>query len=458
MTLLKSLILLAGLLFFSANSAAVAQADPPLELDYAGAQQRLLERSDAIAASDAYLRSRQAQERSTHSLRRPEVEFEAQLLEYQKTLYLPLGSLAPVANQYGISDPLKFTQDKSSVRPIVTATVPLYSGGQIDATRDGARAQVSSAEAGHALTINDNLHALVQVYYGQQLAERALGVRRDVLEGLERHVSEVTRLEEEGLVSRAQRLQAEVARDEAAREYQGAIATLATANVALAGVLRAPSGVRPVSPLFVISQPVDPVEEYLSVALSRHPQLAQLKAMREQADAGVRIEEAKRKPQIYGFSQYNFDPRDALLTDPDWMVGVGLRYKILSNVDRNQSVAAARLQEDQARAGLREAATQIEIGVMKAWFDVEAARKKFLLLDNAILSAEESLRLQTLAYKEQQATSLDVVDAQLGVGRARIQQTQAAYEYVIALSDLLSVSGQMDQMPEYQARADRIVP
>ena len=140
------------------------------------------------------------------------------------------------------------------------------------------------------------------------------------------------------------------------------------------------------------------------------------------------------------------------------MVGVGFRYKFLSGVDRKEGVASARAVADQARAGRREARIQIEIGVTRSWFEVEAARKNFLLLDSAIASAKENLRLQRLAYSEQQATSLDVIDAQLGLGRARIQQTQAAYDYIVALADLLSISGKMLEMPHFLNRADRVVP
>lgn len=438
----------------------VSHADEamPVSLDYSAAELQFLARSDAIAAAVEKVDAKKAQKRSTRHLHRPDVDFEYQLLEYQKTLYLPLGPLAPLADDYGIFDPLEFQQEMNSARPILTASFPIYTGGQINATKEGARAQVDEAKAEQDLSVENGLHQLVSAYFGQQLAERALGVRRDVLDGLDRHVEDVRRMEEAGLASRAQRLQAEVARDEARRGYENAIANLATANVALAGLLRSPSGVRPISPLFVISEPLGPVEDFKASALASHPELLRLQAIGDQADAGVRQNAAKLRPQVYGFAQYNLDRENALLTDPDWMVGVGFRYKFLSGIDRNEGVASARALAAQARAGRREAQTRIEIGVTKSWFEVEAARKSFLLLDTAIVSAEENLRLQRLAYREQQATSLDVVDAQIGLGRARIQQTQAAYDYVTALADLLSVSGQMKDMPEFLGRADRIVP
>ncbi len=439
-------------------SPTLAQTADPVGLDYAAAQERLLQRSDAIEAAAANLRSKEAQEGATRTLGRPDVDAEAQLLQYQKTLYLPLGSLAPVAQAFGIPDPLKFREQRTSTRPIVTATLPLYAGGQISGTKAGARAMVAQARADRDIAVDNAIVQLVQAYYGQQLAERALGIRRDVLDGLNRHVADAQKLEQARFISRAQRLQAEVARDDAAREYEKAISDLATANAALAGLLRAPDGVHPLSPLGIDSRPLEPLAAFKTAALYAHPQLARLRALEDQAEAGVTLQKSKLRPTIYGFGQYNFDTRDSLLTDPDWSVGVGVKYKIISGAGRQQQVNAARETVAQAEAGLREARTQLEIGVTKAWGETEAARKRFLLLDSALASAEENLRLQMLSFREQQSTSLDVIDAQLGLGKARIQRAQAANDYIQALAQLLSLSGQMSRMPDYLARADKVIP
>lgn len=453
-------MVLLGTICVIATAAGAQNTEPtaPAALSFASAQAQLLERSDAIVASDANVRSKEAQEGATRSLRRPDVDFEAQLLEYQKTLYLPLGSLAPVAQSFGIEDPLQFRVRRRSTRPIATATLPLYAGGQISGTQAGARAQVAQAKADRDITANNQLVQLVRAYFGQQLAERALGVRRDVLDGLNRHVEDAVKLEQARFISRAQRLQAEVARDDARAEYEKAIADLQTANAALAGLLREPEGVRPTSPLFVISRPLAPLETFKATALGGHPQLAKLGSLEEQAKAGVTLQQAKQRPTVYGFAQYNFDRRNTLLTDPDWSVGLGLKYKLIGGLGRRQAVEAARATEEQARAGVREGRTQIEIGVTKAWNDVEAARRRYLLLDTSIASSEENLRLQSLSYREQQATSLDVIDAQLGLGKARIQRAQAANDYVQALAQLLDVSGQIDEMPRYVAQADKVIP
>lgn len=439
-------------------AVAVAQDAAPIPLDHHAAQQRLVGQSDAIAASEANVRGKEAQVGATRTLGRPDIDFEAQLLDYQKTLYLPLGSLAPVADSYGIADPLRFDRQQTAFRPIVTATIPFYAGGQISGTKSGARGQLAQARAEQQSTTDKALLQLAQVYYGQQLAEQALAVRRDVLTGLEQHLQDAIKLEREQFISRAQRLQAEVARDDAARDFEQAVADLATANMALAGLLRAPQGVRPTTPLFVQSQPLRSLISYQEEALETHPEIHRLKAMETQAEAGIAIEKSKQRPTVYGFGQYNFDRRDALLTDPDWMFGIGIRYKLASGTGRNQMTEAARQRAVQAHSGLQEARTQIEVGIAQYWHATEAQRKRFLLLDSALESATENLRLQRLSYREQQATSLDVITAELGLGRARIQRAQAAHDYVMALAQLLEISGKIAHLPEIAAKADREVP
>lgn len=80
-----------------------------------------------------------------------------------------------------------------------------------------------------------------------------------------------------------------------------------------------------------------------------------------------------------------------------------------------------------------------------------------MLLDSSIAQAQENLRLQELAFREGQATSLDVIDARLGLGGARVERAQAAYQYDIALAQLLEVSGQMDRFEEFRRRADEVI-
>ncbi|MBH1643466.1 TolC family protein [Stenotrophomonas maltophilia] len=438
--------------------AATAQssADAPA-LDWEQARQRLEQVSDALAAADAAVRNKQDLQDATRLLRLPEITGEVRRLQFQKTLTLPLGSLAPVAEAFGIDSPLSFTERAWRTRPVVTAVLPLYTGGVIPAAQRAASAAHEQASAEREAQRQSLTVQLAQAYFGQRLAEQAVDVRRDVRDGLNRHLSDAEKLEREGFATRAQRLQATVARDKAEREYQKTVNDLATLKAALATLLRSGGEVQPVSPLFVQRVPLEPVASFERTAQARQPQIARLRAMVAQAEQGVRVQQAKLKPQIFAFGQYDFRRRDEMLPDPDWAFGIGLKYTFLSPNSRPAQISAARAQLDQAEAGLREAENQVALGVRKAWNELETARQQYVLLDSSITQAQENLRLQELAFREGQATSLDVIDARLGLGGARVERAQAAYQYDIALAQLLEVSGQMDRFEEFRRRADEVI-
>jgi outer membrane protein TolC len=79
------------------------------------------------------------------------------------------------------------------IRPLVTATAPIYTGGRIEAAREAAAATVRQAE--ERLTSQSLLVRLVQAYFGQQLAAWTLSVRKDARDGLGQHVENTAALE-----------------------------------------------------------------------------------------------------------------------------------------------------------------------------------------------------------------------------------------------------------------------
>ncbi len=322
-------------------AAAQSSADAPA-LDWEQARQRLEQVSDALAAADAAVRNKQDLQDATRLLRLPEITGEVRRLQFQKTLTLPLGSLAPVAEAFGIDSPLSFTERDWRTRPVVTAVLPLYTGGVIPAAQRAASAAHEQASAEREAQRQSLTVQLAQAYFGQRLAEQAVDVRRDVRDGLNRHLSDAEKLEREGFATRAQRLQATVARDKAEREYQKTVNDLATLKAALATLLRSGGEVQPVSPLFVQRVPLEPVASFERTAQARQPQIARLRAMVAQAEQGVRVQQAKLKPQIFAFGQYDFRRRDEMLTDPDWAFGIGLKYTFLSPNSRPAQISAAR--------------------------------------------------------------------------------------------------------------------
>jgi outer membrane protein TolC len=274
---------------------------------------------------------------------------------------------------------------------------------------------------------------------------------------MQAHLDRTVALERRGFATKAQRLQATVSRDQADRERQKAVNDLATARDALAILLHAEDSIAPTTGLFVISTRLGSVDEFQRAALARHPQLARLAAMQDQAAQAIRVRQAELKPQLYAFSQYDLYKHDALLTDSNWAFGIGLEFLAFTGNGRRDRLAAAREDYEQTAATIRDVQEQLKTAVTKAWNDLETARQTYLLLASSIANAEENVRLQDLSFREGEATSLDVIDARLGLSRAQIEQAQSAYQFDVALAQLLELSGQANRYSEYLHRADRVI-
>ncbi|WP_310476357.1 TolC family protein [Sandarakinorhabdus sp.] len=425
-----------------------------MPISFEAASIRLTQVSDGLAASAAQVKAKQAQAGAVATLRRPEISIDVRQLEYQKSLSLSTGTIGP---SLGLPGTLDLAVGGRAFRPVVSAVMPLYSGGQISATQNAARAGIREAEAGVADTGQSLALQLVQAYFGQQLAAAVLAVRTDARAGLDRHYQDARKLEQQGFASRAQVLQAQVARDDAERDYQKAGNDLATATAYLANLLHSDAEVLPTTPLFIVSAQMEPLDDFVASAEARHPQVGRLGALGDQAREGVRIQQAKQRPQVYLFGQYDLNRRESLFTEPDYIYGIGLKYTFLSSADRGQQVKAARAMQAAAEAGLRQVKIDLATATTRAYNDLDTARSQYLLLDSSLAASAEHLRLQQLSFREGLATSLDVIDAQLRLSGARVQRVQAAYQFDVTLAHLLAASGQVDRFASYIARADKSI-
>jgi outer membrane protein TolC len=472
---------------------AGAQTVDDRGLSFSAAQEQLLSNSDNLASAKAGLRARQDQADAVRALGAPSVFLDAQVLRYRKTIDISLdpakqlvqssvdGFLASlpgllpglptsVIDQIttgvdlglagalgGLPSSAWLRTEETLFRPTVTAVAPIYTGGLITATKEAAKAGVRQADAELAASTDLTVLRLVQAYFGQQLAAQVLQVSTENRDGFERHFQDALKIEREGFISKAQRLQVQVARDAAQRQYERAAGEYENARTSLAQLLKEKTPVQPTSPLFVNTAPLEPASQFVDSALANQPELKKLGAMRDQAAQGVKAVQATQKPKVYGFAEYNLNQDDALLIEPDWIVGLGVHYTLLSGLNRSKAVSAARHREVQADLAVSAARTALETLTLRAHRQVETAQRQYALLAINMEAARENLRLHDLAFREGQANAAEVIDARVALSIAETQRAAAAYEYDLTLAELLSASGRIQEYGDYVARADKVV-
>lgn len=417
-------------------------------LTYEEARAALYQVSDARAAAQAGVDRSNDEVEASRLLGFPDLIVGATELFGEKT-----GSIATPVGSIPFSD--NFRGPRSSI----DSTWSIYSGGRITATQKALASGVSAAQADLAHTESNLDVLLAREYFGLELAANVENTRKGVLEQAERQLARAVRFEEQGLIPRVERLSAAVTRDAAEREQVSALRDREIAEASLQRLLHRDQPITTGTRLFVLSEPLEPVERWIEWAEARNPELAALEARRAQAEQGVRIAEASWKPEIFAFGSYSLIRKYQTIIEPDWIAGVHIRFPIISHVDRVHQVSAAHRSLSQATSLEAAAGTAIDTQVEAAYRRVSQAREQFRLLDSSIALAEENLRLRERGFGEGQSTSLDVSEARDALARSRTARAAAAYDFDVALTQLLEAAGKTASLPEYIQKSDiRVTP
>lgn len=465
----RKLRMLGYFLALCGSSATMAQPAAVSVLSYAEAQQALMERSDQLAASQKAVESARLRRQGSEGLGGPSVAVTGMAYHYSANAELDLdparrllpGVLAtlPPATQQGLASmplpsSLYLEREKNVASANLSLIWPLYLGGLTDAVRGGLDAATEEAQA-DAAGSRDSLHSLlVQRYFGAQLAERAAQLRERSLNAVRQHDTAAQKMLEAGTIAQVERLQARAALAEAEQQARKARDEADLAATALARTLKAQSRVRPGSPLFVSSQPLPPLEQFIAAAGQRHPGLSKVRARQRQAESLHEAQEALRRPQVLAFGSHDI----ASQGKPNWIAGLAIRWTLWDSMDRDALAASSLRSVEQAELTQSQIRSDLALLVEKNWLGVEQARRQYLAQQAQEDFARELLRLREAGLKEGTSTLIDLIDAQANLAKVQTERASSANQYVQALAALLESSGQSDAFELYMAKADTQIP
>ncbi|WP_417611139.1 TolC family protein [Parasphingorhabdus sp.] len=360
------------------------------------------------------------------------------------------GLLAP------LPDELRYRAKDVVVRPSLTALMPIYTGGALEAVQDGAAAGVLIARGGQRTLASANHVQLAQRYFGLQLARSLVVSAQNRRDANERHLANARAMESEGILPRSTTLEVTVLRDAAQRGLERAMREERLARLSLARLTgREVEAVA--TPLFVNRRPLPPLAEFSQAAgINGNGQADLAQGKVQIAEAGERLARASMRPRAYAFGSYTVDTQSNVPTEPDWLVGGTVSLTLISPVQRRRLVAAASARREAARAQQRAAQDRIASEIERTHALTESARTIFLSMESSLAAARENLRVQEIAFREGVGTASRLLDAQALLATAETQRASAAYEYDLSLAALLAASGIPEAFTDYTRRDDRM--
>lgn len=185
--------------------------------------------NNSLKAVNKQAETQQYISKSLNGLRLPSINAYATGMVFDRKLDISFNDLRNgLANYLQVADPKVLGDWKVDVGKKEMAFAgfnamwPIFTGGKINAAVQAGKIENEIAKKNIENTENRLISELAQRYFQVKLADEAYTVRKQVYEGMQKHLFNATKLEENGIIAPSEKLVAEVAVSEAKREMMSA--------------------------------------------------------------------------------------------------------------------------------------------------------------------------------------------------------------------------------------------
>ena len=429
-------------------------------LSYEQALEQMNRKSLTIKAANAEMQSHEYERKTTRGLYLPKISFSATYMKFDQDIGLDISGLTDayrdavnIPSSQMLPNTLVLQKEQFATAGI-NMVWPIFNGGKIRAANQAMDANINEAVYKIEQTKNALNTELVERYYGYRMAEKAVELFEEVYEAMLLHQQNATKLEENGMIAKAQSLYANIAVSQAKTDLQNAKNTANTVKNALKNTLVDSLDVEVTSELFLIKN-IESVEFFQQSALENNPLLHQVDAKRILAQQNYNIKKSDYFPSVAIVGNKEIAEHQLTELMPDWFVGVNLRWTIFDGVSRTYKVKSAKSIIDRVDFLKTKAEIDIFTYINKLYNEMKSYSEQLETMQVTYDFALEYLRVQQKAFAEGFATSKDLVDAQTTLTKVKTGRLKIMNDYVLTLARLLEFSGKPELFLDYSQREDR---
>ncbi len=340
--------------------------------------------------------------------------------------------------------PMQFpVAEKNSLSWQAMATLPLYTGGRI---RAGIEAAGAALQASQIQELGEKLALKLRVaeaYVNVLRARRGVAVADSHVNSLKSHARDAENLHEQGMVPRNDLLAAQVALADARQAAIKAKNGLDLARSAYNRLLG-----RPLEQMVTLAdlqpEPIaDPLPQLTSRALNQRPELRvlqeQIQALQRQA-AAIRAETG---PQLALSGGYGYQQNRYQVHEGQWRVELGMQWQVFDGGLVRHRASATGRQASALQAQYDELSSLVALEVRQHWLAVGETRQRIGVTEQAIVQAEENLRVNRDRYENGLATNSEVLDAETLRTLSESNHANAIYDAVVAILRLKRAVGEL---------------
>ena len=438
--ILAILLVLPGSMTIGSNEAVSISLEEAVRLT--------VEENPSLAAARVKINAMDSGVAVSRSQFLPRLDFEQSYIRTDQ----PVAAFGTILNQGSIEQKNfnpDLLNDPDIISDHVTSLVlsqPLFNGGQERLGYQIARLNLEKARSDSLILTEEVLFQSIRAYLGAVLAREQMRVTREALETAELNLEMIRSRFEQGLVVRSDVLQAQV---HTAETRERDITSQHQYRLALAGLMTAigKHAARDFSPSGDLSGggcPDVSLEQLIEWAIRDRPELISIEQDARIAERMVQLARAPFLPNLNARGSYDYHGGSMMQEGDDSVtLAVSLKLNLFGGTGDMHRVRQARFQQDAVQHMKTARIDQVKLDVETSYWEMQSARQRLDVLNDAVQQAEEGLRIIQNRYQEGVAGILDLQRAELGVSQSRLNQLSAQHDLLLGSNSLCRAVGHL---------------
>ena len=181
--------------------------------------------------------------------------------------------------------------------------------------------------------------------------------------------------------------------------------------------------------------------------LDMNTTMKQLAIQAEQLATNIRIQKFATLPSLaasFNFS-YMSMANDVAFSEFPWIpystAGLSLSIPVFAGGKRYQQIRQAKNQYEQVKLQIDNTERQLKIAIRQSLNTMEMNMKSYYAAQNAVASAQKAYDISEASYRVGRARLIELNDAQLALTQAKLAESQAIYNFVVAKAQLEQTLG-----------------
>ncbi len=322
----------------------------------------------------------------------------------------------------------------------------IYEGGRTKLAWEQAKQNLSMASLTLERTRQNVIARTAAAYVGLILAQKNIMVTKQALETSNANLAMIKSRYNSGFVVKSDLLRAMV--HIADLEQQQLLAESrfkineAMLNASMGSGETTP--LNPITPLTIRSEIQGTVDTWIDTALSKRPEMENLRLEEEIAQKEVDKSRAGHYPDVNLVGNYQINSEDFSDSADNYTLGAVVRVNIFSGNRISEETKAAKSMLGRVHEMQKSMALGIKVQTREAFLKAKSARERIRVAKIAVAQAEEGLRIEENRYNNGLLTIVGLLDAELARQQAHTNYFKALHDYKVARVELELAAGTLD--------------